>query len=134
MINIEYISDGIKISSDENEILIDWKTIEYKMLEQTLSDRVLVEFNYSYGRDFFKDTYVLKKDYWNKLKKKLLNKDIWLGEVCGKHSDVWCNFSDEDIVEKNNINDVIDFVKLYGYERTDHCVLDNFYEQHNNEE
>ena len=112
-INIEYLEDGLYISHEDDGDIIyheSWEEIEHKLLKHKLKDKILVHFNYSYGRhDYFVDSYIMDKDVWNELKAKILNTQIYLGEIAGRHSEVVYDVTEESIVEVTDINKIINF-------------------------
>ena len=127
---VDYLKDGMYISNSiTKEIIkyISWEDLQHKLYEQELSDKILVSFSYSYGRyeDFY-DSYLMDKEYWENLKPSLLGKDIYLGEIAGRHSEVIYNVTEDSINETTDIEKLINFKINYGISNCDADCLEYF--------
>lgn len=129
MILTNYVDNGLYIETENDSLLVSWEDIENGMLKNKLSKSVLVSFSYDYGRyGSWVDTYILDIEYWKDLKSRMLGKSLYLGEICGKHSDVTYYVTESSISEDFNVDAIISFKKQYGNSSLENDVIEVFLE------
>lgn len=117
------LDDGTHISYDE--ILFERVKIKYK-------DSVLVTFTAHYGRDTFISRQIMLKSEWEELKNRFeeddedeLPKNFYLGEIAGKHSEVYYEWGNHE--EEEDIQKIFKFSQNHGESSGDINILDVIY-------
>lgn len=100
-------------------IIIYYRGEKLSLVKNSISphDYILVKTSTNYSRDTLESNFVIRKDEWEEIKKNLTDYDIkhiFLGEVCGKHSNV-IFYVDSDIKEEIiDIKQISDFINNNG--------------------
>lgn len=95
--DIQYSADGMTINGE----LISWTEIDTGRNKLRFSNSVLVTIEFTYGRrgDDFEDNFIIDRDEWAALKAEMLGRQIYFGEIAGKHSEVVIELEESDIKE-----------------------------------
>ena len=113
MKEITYKKDGIIV----NEKFISLNEITEKCNLEKLKDEklVLLKMEWKGWRGFYEgicEKIVLQKEKIEIIKKHILGKTIYFGEIAGKHSDVYNTLDDNDIEIIEDSNIIVEFLKL----------------------
>ena len=113
--NYEFTDQGIQLSNGE---LITWDTINKENGKIKFRDKILVKFDFRYGRDDLYEHTIVDKTEWEELIEKLYELDIdstYLGELCGKHSEVYYSLSTWPPTVITDIEEIYNFYNINGY-------------------
>lgn len=111
----KFTEQGIELSSGET---IEWKTINNESNKIKLKNKILIKFDYRYGRDDLYEYVITDKEEWEKLISKLTELGIsetCLGEICGKHSEVWYSLDATPPTIITDMDEIIKFYSVDGY-------------------
>lgn len=118
----EFTDDGIRIDDE----LLTWDKILRENAKIKLKNSVLLKFDFRYGRDYLYYYIISDRNEWEDIKEQLKKYNItetYLGEVCGKHSEVYFSLTEDSITEITDIDQIIDFNLSYGT-YTRNCDVD----------
>jgi hypothetical protein len=123
-----YTKEGMKIIEGDQEI--PWEEIDKFRNQIRFANSILVTFSFSYGRaNDYEEKYLFDKDEWAELKARMLHKEIYLGEIAGKHSDVTYHVLPGSITENMKLKDIIDFHSMHGMTNTNADPIGIFLDQ-----
>lgn len=114
--NWTFTNSGILLS---NNVLIDWEIIDKERRKVQLKNKLLLKFDFNYGRDDLYEYLIIDKESWDKIKEDIEKYDIdtvFLGEICGKHSNVTYSISSDGYTEEYDIDKIEKFNIDHGYE------------------
>lgn len=132
MIIVSYTDLGMYIEHGEENILVPWKEIREQSIRDEIEGCILVHFNYSYGRSSsWQDSYILDRKEWANLKSEMMGRDVYMGEIAGKHSDVMVTIKPSIITEIEDIKEISNFRNIYGFSDCEEGII-GYYE--NNKE
>ena len=130
---ILYSEKGLKLL--DNGLELSWEEIDSFRNRIRFKDSILVTFKFRYGRaNDYKEKYLLNKTAWELLKKRMLDKQIYFGEIAGKHSEVIYQVTEDSIIENDNLEDVIRFHNIYGMQDINADPIGQFLDQEENGE
>jgi hypothetical protein len=109
-----YTKDSMKIIEGDQDI--PWEEIDRFRNQIRFANSVLVTLSFQYSRTYFDEKYLYDKDEWAELKARMLHKEIYLGEIAGKHSDVTYFVQPGSITENTKLVDIIEFHNRYGFQ------------------
>lgn len=124
---IKYTKDGIEVAGDFislKEIIENCNSIKIKS-----ENLVLLTMGWSGRSGDICERIALPLDKANRVKEILLNKEVYFGEIWGKHSEVYGTM-DEDTFEINkNKKEVQNFINIYPSKHEyDHSFIYHFIE------
>lgn len=107
--------DGVTVG----EVTVPWAEIEKYQELRNIKDRILVKMTVTYARDDYHNYELINIDEWNKFKELLQQYDIStvpIGEIAGKHSDVWINWKDPSFYQEiTDLDQILSFYRVYGF-------------------
>ena len=110
---VRYSDKGMKILDTGLEL--SWEEIDKYRNQIRFVEYVLVTFKFSYGRaNYYNEKYLLTKKEWADLKVRMIDNQIYFGEIAGKHSEVIYNVSEDSITENDRLEDIIKFHAANG--------------------
>lgn len=113
--NYKFTEQGIELSSGET---ISWDTVEKEGCKIKFKDKILIKFDFRYGRDDLYEYIITDKSDWEELVEKLSDLGIsetCLGEICGKHSEVFYSLDATPPTIITDMDEIIKFYSINGY-------------------
>lgn len=111
--DIKFDERGISIDG----LLLTWDEINEKQELYKFRDKILVHIEWDWGRvGCFYQSFIMNKAEWFDLKNKMCGNEIYLGEVAGKHSEIYDILREDHITEISNHEEMVKFNKEHGME------------------
>lgn len=130
MMNVTYSQAGVTVEDTHgNSTFLWWGILEKERNKFRFANSVLVEIMWDFGRmgEFYQFT-IQDKDQWAALKARMLGKQIYFGEIAGKHSEIYGVLNESDITETYDIAAIEDFVNRYGFDNGNVDFIQTFLE------
>lgn len=93
----------------------------YKLINDNLQNLLLVTIEWKPQRNFdgIKEQFLVDKNLWrNELYECLVDKEVYFGEISGKHSEIYGNLDEEDFFENDSEEDINDFYNKHFFHFT----------------
>jgi len=130
MSKIKYTYTGIFV--DDTFLLLSDIVDECNKIKLQKQQLVILKIEWSghRGWDGATERRVLPRKVAQRVKELMLNKQVYFGEIAGKHSEIWGNMDEEDFQIFADKKDVLKFLKDFpnGVDY-DHSFIDTFLNQ-----
>lgn len=109
---LEYTSKGVWVDGDHIDLADIIEEVKKKQIEE--EDLVVLKFEWAGGRNWDGCVEILAVPLTQALRMKelILNKNINLGEINGKHSEIYGTMDEGDITIDKKVSNVLDFITI----------------------
>jgi hypothetical protein len=106
--------DQLKTALIEVELVLNKYDLSLK--DKDVENKLLITLAWKSWRGFdgILEKFVISKEDWAKIKPILMEKEIYFGEIAGKHSEIFGNLKNDEITECSDIVALNEFQSTYG--------------------